>query len=80
MTRPDPHDSRPETVLGAALYLMTAYQRNRCPQLAACVSAHLDCLAAHPQVTPVLRELCDGLRSDWRAMAGHPGPGAARVH
>jgi hypothetical protein len=80
MTRPDPHNSRPETVLGAALYLMTAYQRNRCPRLAACVFAHLDCLAAHPQVTPVLRELCEGLRTDWRAMAGLADARSAHVH
>lgn len=72
MQPPDPSDSRPETVLGAALYLMTAYQRNRCPRVAACVSAHLDCLATHPGVTPVLKELCNVLRSDWRAIAGLP--------
>lgn len=79
MSLPDPQHSRPETVLGAALYLMTAYQRTRCPKLAACVCAHLDCLAAHPQVTPVLRELCDSLRCDWRAMAG-PSRSPAALH
>jgi hypothetical protein len=72
MIRSDPANSRPETVLGAALYLMTAYQRTRCPRLAACVSAHLDCLAAHPDVAPVLRDLCNGLRADWRGIAGLP--------
>lgn len=78
MKRPDPSATRPETVLGAALYLMTAYQRTRCPRLAACVSAHLDCIAAHPQVTPVLRDLCESLRSDWRTIAGLPP--ARNVH
>jgi hypothetical protein len=65
-------------VLGAALYLMTAYQRTRCPRVAACVSAHLECLAEHPHLTPVLRELCDGLRADWRTLAGLPD--ARAVH
>ncbi len=80
MNRLDPQNSRADTVLGAALYLMTAYQRNRCPRLAACVSAHLDCLAAHPGVTPVLRELCEGLRGDWRAMAQLADTGTAHLH
>ena len=72
---PNPRHSRPELVLGAVLYLMTAYRRTPCPRIAACVAAHLDCLAAHPQVDPTLRELCAGMRSEWHGAAvaaGHP--------
>ena len=39
MNIPDPQHSRLETVLGAVLYLMTAYKRTSCPRIAACVAA-----------------------------------------
>jgi hypothetical protein len=67
---PDPGLSRLETVLSAVLYLMTAYHRTRCPRIAACVAAHLDCLAAHPQADPTIREVCAGMREEWRGAAG----------
>jgi hypothetical protein len=67
---PDPGLSRLETVLSAVLYLMTAYHRTRCPRIAACVAAHLDCLAAHPQADPTIREVCAGMREEWRGVAG----------
>ena len=69
MRAPDPGLSRLETVLGAVLYLMTAYHRTRCPRIAACVAAHLDCLAAHPQADPTIREVCAGMRDEWRGAA-----------
>lgn len=70
MNTPDPTLSRPEIVLGAVLYLMTAYQRTRCPRIAACVAAHLDCLAAHPQADPTIREVCAGMCAQWRGASG----------
>jgi len=69
MNTPDPQPSRVETVISAVLYLMTAYQRTRCPRIAACVAAHLDCLAEHPHADPTIRELCAGMREEWRGTA-----------
>ena len=70
MRPPDPDRSRLETVLGAVLYLMTAYHRTRCPRIAGCIAAHLDCLAAHPQADPTLREVFAGMRAEWQDAAG----------
>jgi hypothetical protein len=67
---PDPGLSRVETVLGAVLYLMTAYHRTRCPRIAACVAAHLECLAAHPHADATIRDVCAGMRDEWRGAAG----------
>jgi hypothetical protein len=69
MNTPDPRISRLETVLSAVLYLMTAYHRTRCPRIAACVAAHLDCLAAHPHADPTIREVCAGMRDEWHGAA-----------
>ena len=73
-------DSRPETILAALLYLMTHYQRTRCPWLAECVSRHMACLSLHPQASPAIRGICAGLRSTWEtaARAGCNGARAAR--
>ena len=70
MNVPDPQASRLDTVLGAVLYLMTAYHRTRCPRIAACVAAHLACIAAHPHATPTIREVCSGMHEEWRGAAG----------
>jgi hypothetical protein len=78
MNASDPRLGRLETVLGAVLYLMTAYQRTRCPRIAACVAAHLDCLAEHPHADATIREVCAGMLDEWRgAAASRP---AARRH
>ena len=69
MNLPTPQLSRLETVLGAVLFLMTAYQRTRCPRIAACIAAHLDCLAAHPHADSTIREVCAGVRDEWRGAA-----------
>lgn len=65
MTRSIAQPSRVETVLAALLYLMTAYQRTRCPRIAACVAAHLDCVADHPGTDATIREVCEGMRQEW---------------
>jgi hypothetical protein len=79
MNAPDPRLSRLETVLGAVLYLMTAYRRTRCPRIAACVAAHLDCLAAHPHADATIREVCAGVCDEWRGAAGAtPAPNRNR--
>lgn len=77
MNTPDPRLSRLETVLGAVLFLMTAYQRTRCPRIAACVAAHLECLAAHPDADATIREVCAGMCGEWRGAATTAG---ARRH
>jgi hypothetical protein len=61
----DPEVSRAEIVLGAVLYLMTADHRTPCPRLAACVAAHLECLARHPNVDSTIRDVCAGMCGVW---------------
>jgi hypothetical protein len=80
MPTPDPDQGRPETVLGAVLYLMTAYHRSRCPRIAACIAAHLDCLAAHPHADRIIREVCAGMRDEWYGAARAAGPLGHSVH
>lgn len=74
MQIPEPQLGRAETVLGAVLYLMTAYRRTQCPRIAACVAAHLECLAAHPRVDATIRDLCAGMCDEWRSAAQPPRP------
>lgn len=57
--------SRVETVIAALIYLMTHYARTGCPRLAVCVSRHMQCLATHPDATPVIRDICAGLHGAW---------------
>ena len=61
--------SRVETIIAATFFLMNAYQRTRCPRLARCIAAHLDCLTRHPDADPTIRAVCDGMSDDWRAAA-----------
>jgi hypothetical protein len=57
--------TRAETVTAALLYLMTHYARTGCPRLALCVSRHMQCLALHPDVAPVVRDICASLHGAW---------------
>ena len=61
--------SRVETIIAATFFLMNAYRRTRCPRLARCIAAHLDCLTRHPDADPTIRAVCDGMSDDWRAAA-----------
>ena len=65
----EPDSSRPDTVTAALLYLMTHYARTGCPRLALCVSRHMQCLAAHPDAAPVVRDICAGLHGAWQQAA-----------
>ena len=79
MTPPrlDAEAARAETVTAALLYLMTHYARTGCPRLALCVSRHMQCLATHPDVAPVIRDICASLHGAWSEAAGAPpAPGA----
>jgi len=64
-----PAPSRVETIIAATFYLMNAYQRTRCPRLARCIAAHLDCISRHPDADPTIRAVCNGMFDDWRAVA-----------
>ena len=76
MRLPDPETSRAETVTAALIYLMTHYARTRCPRLAVCVARHMQCLATHPDASPVLRDICASLHGPWSEVAGVlPPPG-----
>jgi len=71
---PNAELSRVETVLAALLYLMSAYQRTRCPRIAACIAAHLDCLTDHPRTDATIREVCAGMRKEWWGTAEAAAP------
>ena len=58
-----------DTLLAALIYLMSCHVRSGCPRVAACVSDHLRRIALHPDVAPIVREVCAGLRSAWASEA-----------
>lgn len=72
-------ESRVETITAALLYLMTHYARTGCPRLALYVSRHMQCLAAHPEAAPVLRDICAGLHGAWSAVAEPCPPPDAKL-
>lgn len=78
MQQPETEETGVETIAAAAIYLMTHYSRTGCPRLAMCVSRHLQCLAVHPDATPVLRDICAALHGSWteaaQAWSASPGP------
>lgn len=61
--------TRPEMLVVAVLYLMTHHARTGCPRLAACISRHLQCLCAHPDADPTIREICASLHGAWTEKA-----------
>lgn len=67
---PDPEHSRPELLVAATLFLMTHYLRTGCPRLALCVSRHMQCLAAHGDADPKIRDICAALHGAWQLAAG----------
>jgi hypothetical protein len=80
MRTPEPETARPETVTAALIYLMTHYARTGCPRLALCVSRHMQCLAAHPDAAPVLRDICASLHGAWNEASAAPGSNARALH
>jgi hypothetical protein len=73
MLAQEPNESRVETLTAAVLYLMTHYARTGCPQLAVCVSRHMQCLALHPDAAPVVRDICASLHGAWGEAACRAG-------
>ena len=61
----DEEASRVETITAALIYLMTHYMRTGCPQLAVCISRHMQCLALHPEAPAVVRDTCAALHGLW---------------
>jgi len=69
MSSAEKQSTRIETLLAATLFLMTHYARTGCPRLAACVSRHVQSLRVHPDVDPVIREICTSVYDAWREAA-----------
>jgi len=67
--KPEADTSRPEVLAAALIYLMTHYVRTGCPRLALCVSRHMQCLAVHPDASPLVRDTCAGLHGAWQRAA-----------
>ena len=60
-----PTETRPETIVAALLYLLTAYHRRPCPGLAACIARHFDCLARHPKASRLLSDVALASTAAW---------------
>lgn len=80
MRIPDPEVTRIETITAALIYLMTHYARGGCPRLALCVSRHMQCLAAHPDAAPVLRDICASLQGSWHEATLRPDVAIKNLH
>lgn len=65
----DPEASRADTITAALLYLMIHYARTGCPRLAVCVARHMQCLALHPDASPVVRDICTSMHGAWQGAA-----------
>ena len=62
-------ETRPETIVAALLLLITAYQRSRCPVLAACIARHFQHLRGHPATDRVLRDVAGASIAEWKRAA-----------
>jgi hypothetical protein len=65
-------ESRPEIILAALLYLITAYHRNPCPRLAACIARHLHYIACHPDADQVIADVAAASISEWEDTSHGP--------
>jgi hypothetical protein len=70
-------DNRPELVVAALLYLVTAYRRRQCPGIASCIARHFACLARHPEAHRLIREIAAVSAAEWEAAAC---PGIAQTY
>ena len=64
-----PSKNAPETIIAALFYLITAYQRVRCPALAACIAHHLRELRGHPATSGLLRNVAAASLAEWESAA-----------
>jgi hypothetical protein len=75
-----PTDTRPETLVAALLYLVTAYHRRPCPGLAACIARHFDCLARHPKASRLLSDVALASTAAWEPAGQDTAAGEAAAH
>lgn len=68
---PLPAVHRAELMLGAVIFLMSAYPRANCPRVALAITRHLESLAAHPSLAPTVRDVCRRLAGEW-SLRVHP--------
>ncbi len=71
----DRSSTRPEVVLAALPYLVTAHRTGPCAGLEACIERHFAILADHPDADPLLRKVAAASVQAWRA-AAHEVPGS----
>ena len=71
-----PSETRPELIVAALLYLITAYRRTRCPGLAACIARHFQHLAVHPRADRVICEIAASSKLEWEIAAREFPPAA----
>lgn len=71
--------ARVETIVAGLIYLLSHYAQNRCPRLAVCVARHLQCVSAHPEAPPVIRQVCASLAPPW-IEAAQTGTRAGALH
>jgi hypothetical protein len=71
-SNPSPPSTAPasELLVSSALHLMTHYsaqagQEGACVKLASVIERHLKALAAHGELSPVLRATCQQLAQQW---------------
>jgi hypothetical protein len=64
-----PTDTRPEIILAALLYLLTAYQRRPCAGLAACIARHFHSLSQHPGANRLIADVAAASTAEWEAAA-----------
>lgn len=62
-------ETRPELILAALLYLVTAYRTGRCPGLASCIARHFQCLARHPDTDRLIRDVAVTSACEWESTA-----------
>jgi hypothetical protein len=62
-------NTRPEIIVAALFYLITAYQRVRCPALAACIAHQLRELCGHPATSGLLRNVAAASLAEWETAA-----------
>ena len=61
--------SRPELVVAALLYLVSAHRPRPCPALASCLACHFAILADHPDAHRMIREVASASVQTWTTAA-----------
>ena len=61
--------ARPELVVAALLYLVSAHRARPCPALASCIARHFAMLAHHPDAHRMIREVASASVQTWTTAA-----------